>query len=164
MEWGSEDVEGKLLLHDKDQAFLFERLVSIYMKSRQKTWRQHNGYIPEKGTASLRENLKIVHSNKLNSTNKEKSKNPNQIKKANLPTDPGLALTQLRLWAKLDDIETLFSKIFLVTELLWLLWAFGVQTTNKRKNVLIPLIVDHLKKETPFSDEALARKNVFSME
>ena len=38
MEWGSEDVEGKLLLHDKDQAFLFERLISIYMKSYQKTW------------------------------------------------------------------------------------------------------------------------------
>ena len=32
----SGDVEGKLFLHDKDQAFLFERLVSIYMKSRQK--------------------------------------------------------------------------------------------------------------------------------
>ncbi len=25
--------------------------------------------------------------------------------------------------------------------------------TSKIKNVLIPLIVDHLKKETPFSDE-----------
>ncbi|CAJ0836123.1 10920_t:CDS:2 [Entrophospora sp. SA101] len=110
-----------------------------------KTWRQHNGYISGKGTAGLRENLKIVHSNKQNPTNKEKDKNLNQIKKANLLTDPVLALTQLRLWAKLDDAETLFSKIFLVTELLWLLWAFGVQTTNKRKNVLIPLIVDHLK-------------------
>jgi hypothetical protein len=31
------DVEGKLFLHDKDQAFLFERLVSIYMKSHRKT-------------------------------------------------------------------------------------------------------------------------------
>ena len=105
-----------------------------------------------------------MRSNKQNPTNKEKSKNLNQIKKANLPTDPVLALTQLRLWAKLDVVETLFSKIFLVTELLWLLWAFGVQTTNKRKNVLIPLIVNHLKNETPFSDEALARKSVFAME
>ena len=84
--------------------------------------------------------------NKQNFTNKEKGKNLNQIKKANLPTDPILALTQLQLWAKLDDAEALFSKIFLVTEFLWLLWAFGVRTTNKRKNVLIPLIINHLKK------------------
>jgi hypothetical protein len=125
--------------------------------------RQHNGYIPEKGTASLRENLKIVRLNKQNFTNKEKGKNLNQIKKANLPTDPILALAQLQLWAKLDDAEALFSKIFLVTEFLWLLWAFGVRTTNKRKNVLIPLIINHLKNETPFSDEALARKCVFAM-
>ena len=125
--------------------------------------RQHNGYIPEKGTASLRENLKIVRLNKQNFTNKEKGKNLNQIKKANLPTDPILALAQLQLWAKLDDAEALFSKTFLVTEFLWLLWAFGVRTTNKRKNVLIPLIINHLKNETPFSDEALARKCVFAM-
>lgn len=32
----SEDVEGKLFLQDKDQAFLFERLVSICMESCQK--------------------------------------------------------------------------------------------------------------------------------
>ena len=36
----SENSEGKLLLSKEDHIFLFERIVSTYMKSRQKTWRQ----------------------------------------------------------------------------------------------------------------------------
>lgn len=56
------------------------------------------------------------------------------------------------------------KKIFLVTDLLWLLWAFGVKTPLKRKNALVPLLVNHLKNETLFNDEALARKSIFAPE
>jgi len=160
----SENSEGKLLLSKEDHIFLFERIVSTYMKSRQKTWRQYNGYIPEKGTASLRENLKVMRSNNQVPSKNEKSKISNQIKKSNLPKNPMLALIQLRVWVHLEDAENLFMKIFLVTDLLWLLWAFGVKTPLKRKNALVPLLVNHLKNETPFSDEALARKSMFAPE
>lgn len=160
----SENSEGKLLLSKEDHIFLFERIVSTYMKSRQKTWRQYNGYIPEKGTASLRENLKVMRSNNQVPSKNEKGKISNQIKKSNLPTNPMLALIQLRVWVHLEDAENLFAKIFLVTDLLWLLWAFGVKTPLKRKNALVPLLVNHLKNETPFSDEALARKSMFASE
>lgn len=160
----SENSEGKLLLSKEDHIFLFERIVSTYMKSRQKTWRQYNGYIPEKGTASLRENLKVMRSNNQVPSKNEKGKISNQIKKSNLPTNLMLALIQLRVWVHLEDAENLFAKIFLVTDLLWLLWAFGVKTPLKRKNALVPLLVNHLKNETPFSDEALARKSMFAPE
>nr|CAG8602237.1 16007_t:CDS:2 [Entrophospora candida] len=160
----SENFECKLILSNEDLIFLFEKLVSTYMKSWQKTWRQHNGYIPEKGTASLRENLKVMRSNNQNLSNNEKGKISNQIKKANLPTDPMLAIVQLRVWVHLEDVENQFAKNFLVTDLLWLLWAFGVKTSQKRKNTLVPLLISHLKSETPFSEEALAKKNIFALE
>lgn len=51
-------------LEKEDCVFVYERCVSIYMKSRQKTWRNVNNYIPEKGTASLRESLKVMNYNR----------------------------------------------------------------------------------------------------
>lgn len=75
------------------------------MKSRQKTWRQYNGYIPEKGTASLRENLKVMRSNNQVPSKNEKGKISNQIKKSNLSTNPMLAFIQLRVWVHLEDAE-----------------------------------------------------------
>jgi hypothetical protein len=45
-------------LKDKVRIFLYERIISIYMRSRQKSWRRYNDLIPEKGTSSFRENLK----------------------------------------------------------------------------------------------------------
>ncbi|RHZ60335.1 hypothetical protein Glove_355g34 [Diversispora epigaea] len=57
--------------------------------------------------------------------------------------------------------EEEFSKMFLVSELQWLIWAFGDNAKNKRKKNLIPLILDHLKKETPFLEEAFAKKQIF---
>jgi len=70
---------------------------------------------------------------------------------------------QLRIWAQLDGAEGEFSKIFLVSELQWLLWAFGDDVKNKRKKNLIPLILDHLKKETPFSKEAISKGQMFAI-
>jgi hypothetical protein len=61
----------------------------------------------------------------------------------------------------LDGAEEEFSKIFLVSELQWLLWAFGDNVKNKKKKSLIPLILDHLKKETPFSNEAMSKGQIF---
>ena len=36
-------------LKDDVKKFLYERIISIYMKSRQKSWRRFNELIPEKG-------------------------------------------------------------------------------------------------------------------
>ncbi|CAG8619289.1 5719_t:CDS:1, partial [Funneliformis mosseae] len=47
------------------------------------------------------------------------------MKKSNIPKDPMLRLIQLQIWAQLDNAKELFSKMFLVNELQWLLWAFG---------------------------------------
>ncbi|RHZ72009.1 hypothetical protein Glove_248g21 [Diversispora epigaea] len=139
--------------------FLYERIISIYMKSRQKSWRRFHNLIPEKGTASLRENLKSMYRDTQN-LNRIENKNIT-IKKSNLPMDPKLALIQLQVWAELKDAEEDFSKIFLVTELQWLIWALGDNAKNKRKKNLVPLILDHLKKGTSFSEEALAKEQMF---
>ncbi|PKB96591.1 hypothetical protein RhiirA5_506906 [Rhizophagus irregularis] len=64
--------------------------------------------------------------------------------------------------AQLDIDEELFSKIFLVNELQWLLWAFGDNINNKRKKNLIPLILKHLKKGTFFSKEAISKGQIFA--
>ena len=132
------------------------------MKSRQKTWRRFNDLIPEKGTSSLRENLKAMRNDIQNSSKTSKTKNKHTLmKKSNVPKDPILALVQLQIWAKLDGAEEEFSKMFLVSELQWLLWAFGDKARYKKKKSLIPLILDHLKKETPFSNEAISKGQIF---
>ncbi|RHZ78603.1 hypothetical protein Glove_159g5 [Diversispora epigaea] len=144
-------------LKEDVRSFLYERIISIYMRSRQKTWRKFNDLIPEKGTASLRENLKTMRNDTKKMENKSTS-----IKKSNIPKDPMLGLNQLRIRAHAENIEEEFFKIFLVGDLQWLLWAFGDDSKNKRKKNLIPLILDHLKKETPFSKEALTKDQIFT--
>ncbi|PKC55352.1 hypothetical protein RhiirA1_446854 [Rhizophagus irregularis] len=131
------------------------------MRSRQKTWRRFNDLIPEKGTSSLHENLKTLR--KDTQTISRKENKPTLIKKENIPQDPLLGLGQLQIWAKLDDAEEVFSKIFQVAELQWLLWAFGDNVKNKRKKILIPLIFDHLKKGTQFCEEALLKRCMFAL-
>ncbi|GBB97397.1 hypothetical protein RclHR1_29880001 [Rhizophagus clarus] len=147
-------------LKDDARNFLYERIISIYMRSRQKSWRRFNNLIPEKGTSSLRENLKTYYKDIQNT-----SRNENKftlIKKDNILQDPLLGLKQLQIWIKLDNAEEVFSKIFQVAELQWLLWAFGDNVKNKRKKVLIPLIFDHLKKETQFCEEAISKGQMFA--
>lgn len=147
-------------LKDDVRIFLYERTISIYMKSRQKSWRRFNDLIPEKGTSSLRENLKALH----NDTPKNNENKFTSIKKANIPQDPLLGLVQLQIWAQLDGAEEAFSKIFQVTELQWLLWAFGddINAKIKRKKNLIPLIFDYLKKEAKFREEAILKGQMFA--
>ena len=103
------------------------------MKSRQKTWRDVNNYIPEKGTASLRENLKTMRSDHSTTENKR----PSLMKKANLPTNPAHALEQLRVWAQLEEVEDSFTKMFLVSELLWLIFLLGHVMRNFQNKVRI---------------------------
>ena len=147
-------------LNDEKFRFIYDRCVSIYMKSRQKTWRGVNNYIPKKGTASLRENLKAMHSNQPKTSNSE-NKKPTIIKKASLPSNPIYALEQLRIWAQLEEAEKSFTKMFLVSELLWLVWAFEISTSYKRKQKLIPLVIFNLKNKTPFVEEALRKSTIF---
>lgn len=149
----STDVE----LGDEECGFIYERCITIYMRSRQKTWRNVNNYIPEKGTASLREGLKTTRSNNSATENKTSS----LMKKANLPTNPIYALEQLRVWAQLEKAEDSFAKIFSVSELLWIIWAFGSSTSYKRKQKLVPIIISNLKNSTPFTEEALKRRSIF---
>ncbi|PKC16275.1 hypothetical protein RhiirA5_477019 [Rhizophagus irregularis] len=104
-------------LEDEEFGFIYERCVTIYMKSRQKTWRDVNNYIPEK--------------------------------------------EQLRVWAQLEGAEDSFSNFFLVSELLWIIWAFGISTPYKRKQKLVPIIIYNLKNSTPFTEEALKRRVIF---
>ena len=78
-------------LNEEEYRFIYDRYISIYMKSRQKTWRGVNNYILKKGIASLRENLKVMHSNQPKTSNSE-NKKPTIIKKANLPSNPIYAL------------------------------------------------------------------------
>jgi len=63
----------------------------------------------------------------------------------------------------LDNAEELFSKMFLVIELQWLLWAFGNNVNDKRKKSLIPLILEYLKKGTSFSKEAISKVELFAV-
>jgi hypothetical protein len=149
----------KYELKDDSRRFLYERIITIYMKSRQKSWRKFNDLIPEKGTSSLRENLKAMRNDSQHSENNI----PTLMKKSNLPKDPTLGLVQLQIWAQLDGAEELFSKLFLVSELQWLLWAFGDNINNKRKKSLIPLILEHLKKGTSFSKEAISKGKIFTV-
>jgi len=85
------------------------------------------------------------------------------IKKTSIPKDPLLGLVQLRIWAQLDGAEEAFLKMFQVTELQWLLRVFGdnVNAEIKRKKNLIPLIFDHLKKETQFHNEVILKGQMF---
>jgi hypothetical protein len=81
-------------LKDDVKKFLYERIISIYMKSRQKSWRRFNDLIPEKGTSSLQKNLKAMRNDTQTSENKYTS-----MKKSNIPKDPMLGLIQLQIWA-----------------------------------------------------------------
>ena len=106
-------------LKDDVRVFLYERIISIYMKSRQKSWRRFNDLIPEKGSSSLRENLKALRNDTQNLSRNENTFT--SIKKVNIPQDPLLGLAQLRIWAQLDNAEEIFSKMLQITELQWLL-------------------------------------------
>lgn len=127
------------------------------MRSRQKSWQRFNDLIPEKDTSSLQENLKAMRNDNQNSKNKHVS-----MKKSNIPKDPMLELAQLQIWAKLDNAEELFPKIFFVKELQWLLWAFGDNImNNNKKKILVPLILEYLRKGTSFSNEAISKRQMF---
>ena len=148
-------------LKDDVRMFLYKRIVYIYMRSRQKSWRSFNNFIPEKGSSSLRENLKGMNNDAQ--TSPKIDKKLTLIKKTNIPTDPLLGLKQLQIWAQLDGAEEVFSRIFLVSELQWLLWAFGDSATKKRKKNLISSILNHLLKGTQFCEEAILKGQIFAL-
>ncbi|POG58753.1 hypothetical protein GLOIN_2v1488349 [Rhizophagus irregularis DAOM 181602=DAOM 197198] len=147
-------MDNNVELENDELGFIYERCILIYMRSHQKTWREVNNYIPEKGTASLRENLKTMRSSYSTTENKK----PSLMKKGNLPSNPIHALEQLRLWVQLEEAKDSFTKMFLVSELLWLIWAFGISMPYKKKQKLVPIIISNLKNRTPFTDEALKKK------
>ncbi|UZO00955.1 uncharacterized protein OCT59_012066 [Rhizophagus irregularis] len=83
------------------------------------------------------------------------------IKKVNLPTNPIHALEQLRIWTQLEGAEESFAKIFTVSELLWLVRAFGVLTAYKRKQKLVSIIIFNLKNKILFIEKALEKNAIF---
>ena len=85
------------------------------------------------------------------------------MKKSNIPKDPIFELTQLQIWAQLDNAEEIFSKIFYVSELQWLLWAFGDNVNDKREKSLIPLILIHLKKDISFTKDSISKRQIFAV-
>ena len=50
LNYGSDE---KQELKNDIKIFLYERIISIYMKSRQKSWRRFNNLIPEKGVLAF---------------------------------------------------------------------------------------------------------------
>ena len=50
-----------MLLSESTEDYLFIRLIKIYMRSRQRSWQRFKEYIPEKGSSSLRENVKTMN-------------------------------------------------------------------------------------------------------
>ncbi|CAG8672623.1 2998_t:CDS:1 [Cetraspora pellucida] len=82
-------------LKDDVRMFLYKRIVYIYMRSRQKSWRSFNNFIPEKGSSSLRENLKGMNND--TQTSPKIDKKLTLIKKTNIPMDPLLGLKQLQI-------------------------------------------------------------------
>jgi len=157
----SSNRETNVELENEELKFIYERCVSIYMKSRQKTWRDINNYIPEKGTASLRENLKAMYSSQTTDSTLV-NKKLTIMKKTNLPSNPAHALEQLRVWAQFEEAEESFAKMFLVSELLWLVWAFGISTQYKRKQKLLPIIISNLKNRSPSVEEVLRKNTIFT--
>jgi len=75
----------KYKLKDNTREFLYKRIIIIYMKSRQKSWRKFKDLIPEKGILSLKENLKTMHNDTQNNMF-------TLMKKSNLSKDPMLSL------------------------------------------------------------------------
>ncbi|CAG8811754.1 42478_t:CDS:2, partial [Gigaspora margarita] len=112
-------------------------------------------------SSSLQENLKGMYN--VTQTSPKIDKKLMLIKKTNIPTDPLLGLKQLQIWAQLDGAEKVFSRIFLVSELQWLLWAFGDSTTKKQKKNLISSILNHLQKGTQFCEEAILKGQIFAL-
>ncbi|RHZ48041.1 hypothetical protein Glove_562g48 [Diversispora epigaea] len=132
-------------LTEETKKFLYERIISIYMRSRQKSWRRFNELTPEKGTSSLRENLKAMKNDIKKIENK-----PALIKKSNILKNPMFRLEQIRIWAHLENVEDEFSKIFLMNELKWLLWVFGDNSKNKKKERLNTFNFGSFKKGNTF--------------
>ena len=56
-----EQCENQMPLSESTEDYLFIRLIKIYMRSRQRSWRRFKEYIPEKGSSSLRENVKTMN-------------------------------------------------------------------------------------------------------
>ncbi|RIA86683.1 hypothetical protein C1645_828910 [Glomus cerebriforme] len=82
-------------LKEDVRSFLYERIISIYMKSRQKSWRKFNNLIPEKETSSLRKNLKAMRNDTQHSEN-----NKPTLMKSNIPKNP--KLVTLGVWRKYE--------------------------------------------------------------
>ncbi|RHZ86142.1 hypothetical protein Glove_54g112 [Diversispora epigaea] len=65
-------IDKKQELDNEIRKFHYDRIISIYMKSRQKSWRRFHNLTLEKGSTSLRENLKSIYRTTKNRTTKYK--------------------------------------------------------------------------------------------
>jgi hypothetical protein len=149
-------------LNKQDNAFLLERFIKIYMKSRQKSWRRFNQLIPEKGSSSLRENLKTMQAD-TNRMEIPKTKTL-VIKKSMLPTDLNLALNQLRVWAAQAGSENAFEKAFTLTELKDLVQCFregDEKIKGRKKTDVIELLLAHIRNADTFSQLTRAKGALF---
>ncbi|CAG8689648.1 14116_t:CDS:2, partial [Racocetra persica] len=67
----SKSIYDHIQLSKETEDYLLARLIKIYMRSRQRSWQQFKEYIPEKGSSSLRENVKAMNSDLKNDATKE---------------------------------------------------------------------------------------------
>ncbi|CAG8799034.1 19342_t:CDS:2 [Gigaspora margarita] len=85
-------------------------------------------YVPEKGSSSLRENVKAINADLKNITKKNNPKAKSFVfKKDMLPEDPSLALAQLKIWVHGDGAKNAFEKAFTLSELKILVQVFQVK-------------------------------------
>ncbi|CAG8813175.1 8263_t:CDS:2, partial [Racocetra persica] len=138
--------------------YLLARLIKIYMRSRQRSWRQFKEYIPKKGSSSLRENVKTMNSDLKNDATKENKLKIKSIifKKEMLPEDLDLALCQLKIWARDNKAKSTFEKAFTLSDLKILVQAFQnepVKMKGKKKSVLLDLLFNHLQSSSEFNEE-----------
>jgi hypothetical protein len=149
------------LLTDSAEEYLFTRLAKIYMKSRQRSWRGYMDFVPEKGTPSLRENLKAMKADMKTTEDIAKEKKA-RFKKDMLPDDLLLALDQLRLWSKVKDAQAAFEEAFTVNDLKSLVQAFCVdgKKAKGKKKKLVGMLLEHLRKGDNFNEETQVRGRI----
>lgn len=163
----SELIRGDIQLTKETENYLLTRLINVYMRSRQRSWRRFMEYIPEKGSSSLRENVKAMNADlKKNATEEDKPKKKCvTFKKGMLPEDLDLALCQLKIWARDNGAKSAFEKAFTLPDLKTLIQAFQnepVKIKGKKKSVLIDLLFNHLQNSSEFNEETKKKGRLFT--
>ncbi|CAG8809440.1 46357_t:CDS:1, partial [Gigaspora margarita] len=128
--------------------------------------RHFKEYVPEKGSSSLRENVKAMNADLKNITKKNNPKTKSFVfKKDMLLEDLSLALAQLKIWAHGDGAKNAFEKAFTLSELKILVQAFQakpLELKGKKKSGYVDLLFNNLQSGVEFNEEIKKRGRIFT--